>query len=191
MKRTSILVAFAAALLLPSIAAAQVPAPTPAPETLIYRDPAMRIQVPAGWFPISPQRHVTVDKLPQDPLVVAGWATKGDGAPKALLVQLQAYNGNLDGFDSVYEQQLRSQLKDAIVRGKHPFTLSNGMPAEVLEVTSGDGFSTMKIFVCIWIDGARGVALVMSARLGDLDINTAEAVFKRASATAYPLGRDY
>ena len=188
MKRRSFFTALFA-ILLPAFALAQVPVATPTPNPMVYDDPGMHFAAPAGWIPIG-QRHVPVKQLGQDPMTVAGWVTRGHGHPKQLIIQQQYYTDDLDGFDGVYEQQLRTQFQGAFFKNKQHFTLSNGMPAYFVEMTAGEGFSITKAYICIWIDGTRGVSLVMAAHLGDIDADTAKAIFKTASATRYPIGRD-
>ncbi len=189
MKRLS-LSAVLLTLLLPLVAAAQVPVPTPTPNPMVYNDPAMHFEAPAGWRPVG-QRAIPVKALGDNPSTVAGWINPDNGHPKTLLIQLQAYDGSLDGFKTTYDEELRSQFDGGLVRHEQPFSLKNGMPAKLLEMTAGSGFQTIKAYICIWIDGQRGVSMVMTGRLGDIDEKTAEAVFATASATAYPAGRDY
>jgi hypothetical protein len=68
-------------------------------------------------------------------------------------------------------------------------TLSNGMPAYFLEVTSGDGMDTIKEFAILWADGTRGVALSVTARLGDVSADQAKQIFSTAKAVRYPINQ--
>lgn len=183
-----ILAAFALAMaLLPMTLGAQEATPTPNP--LVYDDPAMHFQAPDGW--VSPgQRQVALADLGDDPTTVAMWIKPDRDHPIKLILQQQAFSGSLDVFESTIEQQMRGDTDDGVVRGKDRISLRNGMPAYFVSVVSGSGFTTTKSFIVAWIDGQRGVALIATAQLGDLDADTARKFMSNVSAVRYPDDRE-
>ena len=74
MKRTAlILLACAALVVAPRASLAQQTAPEPTPaDWMVYDDPAMHFHAPAGFQPIG-QRQIPINKLGEDPSVVAAW----------------------------------------------------------------------------------------------------------------------
>jgi hypothetical protein len=175
--------------LLPSLALAQG-APQgaqPQGDPSVYDDPAMHFQAPAGYKLLG-KHPVSEEDLGEDPQTVAGWSS-GDKPPKVIVIQQESYDGDLSGFDGVFEQQLRSQFDDALISHKESISLQNGMPAMFMEMTAGSGFNERKGYVVLWADGARGVAITLMAQLGDVDEATAKRVLSDASAVRYPVGR--
>jgi hypothetical protein len=56
-------------------------------------------------------------------------------------------------------------------------------------MTSGEGFSSQKIYILMWADSQRGVAVVLQTQLGDIDATTARVMLSDASAVRYPIDR--
>jgi hypothetical protein len=161
---------------------------TPKPNLQEYNDAAMHFVAPASFRPVG-QRQVSLDDLGDDPQIVAGWVSGDPSRPKRMIIQMQAYQGGLDGFESTYEQTLRNAFGDALIRGKEHTALKNGMPAVYFEMTSGTGFNASKMFIYCWVDGVRGVSLSVSAQVGEMDSSTAKQLLSDASAVRYPAGR--
>lgn len=170
--------------------AVATPAPAATPAFQEYNDAAMHYVAPLTFAPVG-QRQIPLDGLGQDPVVVAGWVIKNDPTrPKKIVIMQEAYKGSLDGFDQVFEQQMRSQYT-AFFKDKERTTLKNGMPAYFMTGTWGTGFDDTKAYIMIWADGARGVALIVSSQVGQIDMPTAKAILSDCTAVAYPVGRDY
>ena len=187
MKRRALLL-LAALLAFPFASSAQEATPTPAPiNPMVYDDPGMHFQAPAGYRPVG-QRRIALDDLGSGPQVVAAWISPGD-RPNRLLVQIEAYGGDLEQYETSYTQTLRESYGDALVKNKERMALKNGMPAMFMEGSFGSGFDTTKLYMVIWIDGARGCALTIVAPLGALDTATAKHLLSDVSAVRYPLGR--
>ncbi len=187
MTRRSLLLC-AALLLVPLGAFAQEEAPTPKPNYQEYNDDGMHFVAPPSYRPVG-QRKFSLDDLSDDPQVMAAWVSGDATRPKRMLIQMQAYEGGLDGFEATYEQTLRNAYGDALIKNKEHTSLKNGMPAVYFEMTSGTGFDASKMFVYCWVDGTRGVALSVTAQVGELDTSTAKRLLSDASAVRYPRGR--
>ncbi len=148
----------------------------------------MHFRAPAGFVAIG-QRQISVDKLGEDPQIVAGWVYPDKDHPRRLALQQEYYEGDAAGFDSVLEGQMRDQFQSAVFKNKTNTTLKNGMPAIFVEMTSGEGFSVQKAYVLLWADGQRGVALILMTQLNDISADTARALLSDATAVRYPVGR--
>ncbi len=186
MTRRSLLLC-AALLLVPMGAFAQEA--TPRPNLQEYNDDAMHFVAPPSYRPVG-QRKLSLDDLGEDPQVVAGWVSGDPSRPKRMVIQMQAYQGPLDGFESTYEQTLRNAFGDALIRNKEHASLKNGMPAVYFEMTAGTGFEASKMYVYCWVDGVRGVVLSVTAQVGEMDTATAKKLLSDASAVRYPAGRE-
>jgi hypothetical protein len=191
MKRAclSVLIALVAFVASPTILRAQVQAqagPTPDPQA--YDDPAMHFRAPTGFVGLG-QRPISVDKLGEDPQIVAGWVYPDKDHPRRLALQQEYYEGDVSGFDAVLEGQMRDQFQGAVFKNKKNTTLRNGMPAMFVEMTSGEGFNVQKAYVLLWADGQRGVALVLMTQLNDISADTARQLLSDVTAVRYPVGR--
>jgi hypothetical protein len=186
MNRVALLFAILA-VALPCAATAQViPASTPDPQ--VYDDPGMHFRAPDGFVLVG-RRPIGVESLSGDPHVVAAWRNSRM-PPRVITIQQESYEGDVDGFESLFEQQLRNQYQDALIQHQEPMSLRNGMPAMFMELTAGSGFDERKGYIIIWADGTRGVAITLLAQIGDLDIGTAKRLLSDASAVRYPAGRE-
>lgn len=183
MKIYACALALLTALTLSSSALAQDATPTPDP--LVYDDPAMHYQAPAGAHLIG-MRQITLDALSQDPTPVATWSIGTRNNARIIAIVMQSFTGSLDGFDSTWENGLRNDDPATLVKSKERVQLQNGMPALFLDVTTGAGFDTRKIFAYIWIDTQRAVVLSVSATLSGLDANEAKRLLFGATAVQYP-----
>ena len=175
--------------LVATLDAMPTPQPTATPDWHVYNDPAMHFRAPDGFFPIG-QRHVAVGDLTEDQATtVAGWIYPLKDHVRRLVIQQEYYDGDVSGFDSVLESQMRDQFQDAFFKNKEHTTLKNGMPAMFVDMSSGEGFNIQKVFMLIWADGQRGVVVSVACALGDLDTNAARALLTDATAVRYPIGR--
>ena len=186
MTRRSLLLC--AALLLVPLGAFAQEAPTPKPNFQEYNDDGMHFVAPQSFHPVG-QRKFSVDELTDDPQVYAAWVSGDATRPKRMLLQMQAYQGPLDGFEATYEQTLRNAYGDALIKNKEHTSLRNGMPAVYFEMTAGTGFDASKMYIYCWVDGTRGVALSVTAQVGEMDSSTAKRFLSDASAVRYPVNR--
>ncbi len=191
MKRTAlILLACAALVVAPRASLAQQTAPEPTPaDWMVYDDPAMHFHAPAGFQPIG-QRQIPINKLGEDPSVVAAWVFPDKDHLRKIVIQQEYFHGSDAGaFLSEYENQMRDSFSDPLFKNKQNFSLKNGMPAIYEEMTSGSGFNVQKIYLVVWADGQRGVAITLLGPLNDLNGTIARQLLSDASAVRYPVGR--
>ncbi len=174
----------------PGLLHAQIPpAPaTPPPDPMVYTDPAMTFHAPAGFTAVG-QRQIDVDKLGEDPEIVAGWIGTDKDHPRRLYIQQEYFEGSVQDFDGVYEEQIRGDADNALFKDKQNVSLKNGMPAMFMAMTSGEGFSEQKVYILMWADSQRGVAIVLQTQLGDMDDTAARALMSDVSAVKYPTDR--
>lgn len=179
--------ALAMALAVPLIVAAQDEESTPNPDPLDYNDPAMHYSAPPDAKLVGNMTQATLDQLGDDPTTIATWVVgAGHSDAKVISIMMESYTGDLDGWDSTYENALREQDSSADIKNKEHVQLQNGMPALFVEATLGSGFTTHKVFAYIWIDSQRGVVLSASAPLGGIDEDQAKELLAGATAVRYP-----
>lgn len=192
MKRAFVILVLvcAAALVSPVALRAQqaTPMPTPA-DWQVYDDPAMHFHAPDGFRPIG-QRQISVEKLGDDPVIVAAWIYPDKDHPRRLIIQQEYFEGDYKAFDSQLESQLRDQYDNPFFKNKQDTKLRNGMPAEFMEMSAGSGFNVQKFYILLWSDGQRGVAVLLQSQLNDLDGDSARRLMSDASAVRYPINRD-
>jgi hypothetical protein len=174
-----------ALLALPAIAGAQDQA-TPPADPLEYDDPAMHYTAPQGATLVGTIEHPTLATLSQDPTPVARWVIGKDQSVKVISIVMELYSGSLDGFETTYADDLRSDDDSTLIKSKDPVLLQNGMPAMFLDITQGSGFNTHKIYAYLWIDSQRAVILSVEAMLGYLEADQAKRLLAGATAVKYP-----
>lgn len=158
---------------------------------MVYDDPAMHFHAPSGWQPIG-QRQIAINKLGEDPTVVAAWLNPDQNHPFRIVIQQEYFQGtNADSFLSQYEGQLRDNFDQPLFKNKQHISLKNGMPAIYEEMTSGSGFNVSKIYIVVWADGSRGVAMIVSGPLNDLNEARARQFLSDVSAVRYPSERPF
>lgn len=187
---------FALALVLCGLAALAVPALAQEQQTYSpppmgpnqFADPAMSFTAPAGFLKLQIPPHDPVQF--GDPTLVAAFVFHpGKGDMRAISIQMENFQGTLDGYEMVSENELRNKSDSVFFKHKVTTTLSNGMPAYFQNITIGSGFDENKIYRYVWIDGVRGIQLAESARFGELSEDQAKKDLANASATAYPVNR--
>jgi len=172
----------------PLAISAQIVEPTPTPDPHVYDDAGMHYVAPPDSVLLSQQiQHPGLSDLSQDPAVIVAWGLgKSQDDAKIISIAMETYGGSLEGFESQFENQLRGADDTVLVKSRKPAQLQNGMPAYFVEVTQGSGFDTRKQFAYVWIDGARGVVLSVSAPLGAIDDVQAKQLLAGATAVRYP-----
>ena len=186
------LVCTAAAIAVPAAAQQQqqpaqaYSAATPAPNQ--FSDPAMNFTAPPGFLKAPFPPHSPTDF--EQPTVVAGfYQNPGKPSMKTITIQMESFQGSLSGFEMVTENELRDQGDGVFFKKKQLTTLSNGMPAYWQDITVGSGFSEVKRYQYVWIDGVRGVVLAITGRYGEISEDDAKKALAAASAVAYPVDR--
>lgn len=187
MTRFVLAVVFCALLAGAMPAGAQSPAPASTPPTA-YNDPAMSFTPPsdfkwAGGAPFDPESN--------QPSIVATFV-KHYRQQDMHVIQIaveSAEGTNLSSYETLASNELRGQTDSVFISHKQQTTLSNGMPAIFEEVSTGEGFTEMKRWQYLWVDGMRGVILSDTGRYGEITEEQAKAELANASAVAYPRNR--
>jgi hypothetical protein len=191
MKRFAILVAAVLVLVTTGSLRAQIPdsTPTPPPDPHTYNDPAMSFTAPPNALLLG-RRNVDPKTLASDAATpLAGWVINPGNQDdiRVITILAQSFTGPVDQWEGQFESQTHTN-GDALIKDKQATTLTNGMPAYFLEVSTGDGMESRKQFMYLWSDGVRGIVL---SEAGKIDLSEAEAkrYLKNASATRYPVGQ--
>lgn len=167
---------------------APAPVPTPTPAFNQFNDPAMSFTAPPDWHmaPLPPHSPTEFDRQ----TVVAGWVRKpGTEDQQTITLSMENFQGNLDGWHMVNDNELRQQSDSVFIKNNQRTTLSNGMPAYWEEISIGSGFDEIKRYEYVWTDGVRGIVLAIMAHYGKLDEATARRDLANASGVLYPVGR--
>jgi hypothetical protein len=188
MNRIILAVVFAcAAAAVPAVAQVPQVYGTPSPTAATYNDPAMSYTAPPGYVKAQLPPHDP--KTFEQPAIVAAFMHSGKNvAPMTITIEMQNFQGPLDGFEAQSENEVRTQTDSAFFK-KSATTLSNGMPAYWQEITMGSGFQELKRYQYVWVDGIRGIELAITAREGDLGEDEAKRALASATGVAYPLNR--
>jgi hypothetical protein len=177
-------------LVLAATLGAATPAPTPTPDWHIYDDPAMHFRAPDGFYPLIQSKQVSVDKLGDDPVMVAAWIYPIKDHVRRMVLQQEYFEGDVKAFEAEYKGQLRDEFSAPFFKNEEDIRLKNGMPAIYFEMTTGEGFDIQKFYYVVWADGQRGVAVALQASLDDLTTEVAKALLTDATAVRYPVGRE-
>ncbi|GAC1658085.1 MAG: hypothetical protein NVS9B12_10420 [Vulcanimicrobiaceae bacterium] len=181
MKRT--LALLVAALVAFAVAPARADQ-TPPPLSPIYDDPAIHFEPAKDWVrvPMAPVDLSERDKLAPIAVYVHNFRKEDE---QHLVLEMEPFGGLVDPWESNLENELRAQYEGVLIR-KQRTRLANGMPAFWLNLTSGSGFSTIKIFGYAVSDGRRGIFMAVQGRLGLIDENDAKAALASLAVVLYP-----
>lgn len=150
--------------------------PTPTPDPHVYTDRAMSFRVPPDYVSLG-RRTVSVSDLGMDPTVLAAWAYPSKDTPRRIFLSAESFDGtDVNDWDSEFEQQMRGQFDNVLFKDKSHIALSNGMPAMFMTMSEGEGFSAQKFFCVIWVDGQRGMSVVLQDSFDDLTPERARAI---------------
>ena len=170
----------------PAAQAQTAAAPGPTPDPHMYSDPAMSFTAPPDAVLLNRQ-PVAVDQLSNDLQPIAAWLLRaGKEDSRMIMLSMEAYSGAPNEWEGVFESQTHSSQDGVLIRNKTPMTLLNGMPATFVEIAYGGGFDARKEYAIVWADGARGIVLAETTRLGDAGPEEAREVLKQATAVRYP-----
>jgi hypothetical protein len=170
-------------------AVAQVPAPpTPTPDPHTYTDKAMQFTAPPQAY-LAGRRYPSLDDLSDDqPTTVAVWVIDpGKENVRTISISMVSFTGPPSQWEGQFESQLHGSQDGVLIRNKRAVSLTNGMPAYFVEVTTGSGFTTRKEFAYVWADGQRGIVLSEQGRIDDVTATEAMTFLKNASAVRYPI----
>jgi hypothetical protein len=172
---------------------------TPAASPLTYNDPAMHYQAPDGWT----KRDVGGGPASgDDPQVVAMWVKAfSHSDPRTITITVQPLEGDLDAAQSQMETQLRNAGSGGgggdddngggvFFDRKDKITLSNGMPARYLKVSTGSGAGAMaRLYQYLVVDGKRMIVLTYAGRDGYFGDKDALDALSTLTVVLYPPGR--
>lgn len=162
--------------------------PTPTPDPHVYTDRAMSFRAPADYIALG-QRKISASELDTDnPTVLAVWAYPSKDTPRRIVLSAEPFDGlNVSDWDGQFEQQMRGQFDSVLFKDKSHIALSNGMPAMFMSMSTGEGFSAQKFFCVIWVDGQRGMSVMLQDAYDDLTPERARAVLTaNLTAVRYP-----
>lgn len=164
--------------------------PTPAPTvSFAFEDAALHFAPSKAFLrmPAAGPKWQEATRLTP----MAAWVRDyGKEQQQTIVLAMEVWDGtSLDGWEAQFENEIRQQIDGVFVSSKKQTKLGNGMPAYFLKLSYGEGFSSMRQFVYVYLDGRRGVALSMTGRLGELDDDKAKDAMKDLIAVAYPYGR--
>ncbi|MEO9171143.1 MAG: hypothetical protein ABI282_10070 [Candidatus Baltobacteraceae bacterium] len=184
----------AALLLLFIISPMPVPAQTATPSAPPqnpheYSDPGMHFTAPDNWV-LAGARRLPLKDLTDNLQIVAGWVLKSRDVPQSITLSEQIFEGDITGYETRFESDLRGTIDGALVKSSQRTSLTNGMPAYFVDISYGSGFTSRKEYAYIWADGARGVALAITGRVGEIDSTMAKKALSNVSAVRYPFDRE-
>ncbi|MBD5654868.1 MAG: hypothetical protein IAI50_06770 [Candidatus Eremiobacteraeota bacterium] len=171
-----------------SLALASFGVPVLGADALSYDDPGMHYTAPAGWTRVerSPDADEATDGGPTAVFVYH----QGHFDQRLIAIDIQPYDGTLDSFISHHESELHSHQDAALVDQKAKITLSNGMPAYDLRISSGtDALSFKRRYECLIYDGKRSIVVSYSGRQGDFGDDDVKAAFAPLYVVAFPRAR--
>ncbi|GAC1306391.1 MAG: hypothetical protein NVSMB21_09090 [Vulcanimicrobiaceae bacterium] len=161
------------------------------PDPLAYDDPGMHFRAPDGWT-----RVVTSDAAPDAgssnaPPAAVFVRDAGRAEQRTIVIDIQPYDGTLDGFERSRETELHSQTDGTFVDRHTKTTLSNGMPAYFLQVSqpSGAAGHQRRRYDYLVYDLARSIDVAYIGRYGDFDEADVKAALASLSVVVYPRRR--
>lgn len=162
--------------------------------SLSYDDPGMHFKAPNGWERID---------VPSGDAAGGDAAGAGDKSPAAvfmfdrgrldqrtIIIDVKSGADSLDAFERSHESDLRQQAgDDTHVDKRKAVTLANGMPAYLLQVTSGDGLQSLRRYEYLVYDGTRNIDVAYFGHQGEFDEKDALAALSSLYVVAYPHDR--
>ncbi len=164
-------------------------APAGAGDSLSYDDPGMHFRAPDGWqrFDLPQGGTATGEHRPP----VAEYSRDfGNGDRRAIVVDVQPYDGGLDRLVSDQESELRRASDDVQITGEERSPLANGMPAYWLCADQGSELGKL-LRRCEYIvfDGQRSIVVSYFGRQGFFDGKEAKSALASLYVVVYPQGR--
>jgi hypothetical protein len=183
----TVMVTIALALCCVVAARAQIVAPTPTPDPLVYTDPGMNFTAPPDAV-LMGRRELKLGDLTDDLEIVAQWVLHpGKEDARVIAIAMESYDGPPEQWEAQFESQTHNSQDGSLIRNQTPMGLLNGMPAHFVEVTYGSGFDSRKEYAIVWADGLRGIVLSLTARVGDVSADEAKKLLQNVTAVRYPI----
>ena len=159
-----------------------------AADGLSYDDPGMHYRAPDGWQRIDLPK-VAADSDGPHPPAAEFFKDFSKGDRRAIVVQIEPYDGGLERLVSDQESELR-RGDDTRINGEQRTTLANGMPAYWLCADQGSELANL-VRRCEYavFDGQRSIVVVYVGRQGYFDANEAKSALASLYVVLYPQGR--
>jgi len=150
----------------------------------VYSDQAVRFVPPDGFDAVDVP---AVDLTEQAHLatIAAYVHNRGKEDQLTILIMMRLFDGPLNDFEAVTENDLRTQIDGLFVSKKELTRLPNGMPGYWLKLAYGEGFDSMQQYVYATIDGRRGIAVSITGHLGVIDESKAKDALKNLAVVVY------
>ncbi|GAC1302381.1 MAG: hypothetical protein NVSMB19_11650 [Vulcanimicrobiaceae bacterium] len=185
-----LIAALAALVASPTAVPTAVPAPLPTRDPLAYDDPGMHFRAPDGWTRVALATNATesVGKRPPAAVYVLH---PGKAEQRTILIDIQRFDGTLDGFERTRESELHSEADGTFVDRKTKTALGNGMPAYFVQVSQpgGQAGHQLRRYDFLVYDLQRSIDVAYIGRYGDFDEAEAKAALASLSVVVYPRRR--
>ncbi|MBC5798953.1 MAG: hypothetical protein GIW94_03105 [Candidatus Eremiobacteraeota bacterium] len=164
--------------------------PAAAAGSLSYDDPGMHFKAPDGWQRVDLPNADAGDQDHKPPAAVFV-LNPGRRDQRTIVLDIQSGSDSLDAFEHGHESELHQQGDNggAHVDKRTQVTLANGMPAYLLQVTSGDGLDSVRRYEYLVFDGQRDIDVSYSGHQGEFDQKAALDALSSLYVVAYPRNR--
>ncbi|MFY9781689.1 MAG: hypothetical protein WAJ85_14400 [Candidatus Baltobacteraceae bacterium] len=154
-----------------------------------YDDPGMSYQAPAGWQRVDlPQTESAPDE--RRPPAAAFSKDFGKGDRRAIVVDIQPYDGGLERLANDKDEELRRGSDDTRITAHERTALADGMPAYWLCADQGSELGSL-VRRCEYVvfDGQRSIVVTYVGRQGYFDEKEARSALASLYVVLYPAGR--
>jgi len=165
------------------------PAPKATPDSLAYDDAGMHFRAPVGWTRVDlGALSAAGSKAPPVALFVFN---RGKSDERSILIDIQPFEGTLDGLESSKETELRNASEGTFVDRKTKTTLANGMPAYFMKVSQPGGpvGHQLRRYDIVVYDLSRSIDVAYVGRYGDFEETDVRAALASLSVVVYPRNR--
>jgi hypothetical protein len=169
---------------------AAIALPAAAASSLSYDDPGMHFKAPDGWQRVDLSNAEAGDQDHKAPAAVFVFHP-GRREQRTIVLDIQSGSDSLAAFEHGHESDLHQQGDNggAHVDKRTQVTLSNGMPAYLLKVTTGDGLDSERRYEYLVFDGERDIDASYSGHQGEFDEKEALDALSSLYVVAYPRNR--
>lgn len=170
--------------------AATVPVPAPTRDPLVYDDPGVHFRAPDGWTRVD-LGALASDAGGKAPPAALYVFHRGKSDERSILIDIQPFEGTLDGLESSKETELRNAAEGTFVDRKVRTTLSNGMPAYFIKVSQPGGpvGHQLRRYDYVIYDLTRSIDVAYVGRYGDFDESDVQKALASLSVVVYPRNR--
>lgn len=172
-------------------AASATPLPAPTLDPLAYDDPGMHFRAPDGWKRIALASDGSAANDGKRPPAAIYVFNAGRSEQRTIVIDIQPFEGTLDGFERARETELHSGTDGTFVDRKTKIALANGMPAYLVQVSQPGGQvgHQLRRYDYLIYDLQRSIDVAYIGRYGDFDERDVAAAFASLSVVVYPRRR--